>query len=602
MGLKVPAIVFVTGLGFSALAQWTSGIDANLAPRSVLLSVTVLVTFLALRKHLSSIGQTVDATPVAIAAFVLWSCVTGLFSVNKPEFLFQLSKDLLFFFVFLLVTFFLTRADSRYPKWFIQALVSVTLISLIAGIYQATRVQLFNRDASYAITSLHGHKNLFGSFLFLSIVLQLYGMRHLDKRWKALSAFTVALALLMTMLLLSKAIWIALTVSACVYLLLQIIRRPFPKNKRFYLLSVLMSLVVINLFFAMVIPQLLLQGGADTRLTGKLIRGIDEERIRLWEKTYHIIGKYPLTGVGGGNWQIHFPDATLTGIWRAEDLNVSFQRPHNDLLWLLSEQGYIGFNLYMCFVLLILFGCVFSATRADRYEKNRLCILAAAICGYLVISFCDFPRERIEHNVLVAGIFAVAYKESRRAGLMADVVISKSSGRVLVMTAIAVSAMIFTIAAARMRSEYFTRKMYDARHSGDSRGVVRWAEKAAGLFYSVDPTTVPVQWYSGNAFMETGQLGKALAAFREAYEAHPFNRNVLNDLASALVQTGDTAGAKAFYTEASRISPRFDDPKLNLAAIYIRQKKYDRADSCLKTLLHDSERRSSYERIVQARP
>lgn len=44
----------------------------------------------------------------------------------------------------------------------------------------------------------------------------------------------------------------------------------------------------------------------------------------------------------------------------------------------------------------------------------------------------------------------------------------------------------------------------------------------------------------------------------------------------------------------------FDDPKLNLAALYFNQKQFEKADSCLKTILHDSERRTQYQKMVNA--
>ena len=64
--------------------------------------------------------------------------------------------------------------------------------------------------------------------------------------------------------------------------------------------------------------------------------------------------------------------------------------------------------------------------------------------------------------------------------------------------------------------------------------------------------------------------------------------------------TNDINIAKAYYVEACRISPRFDDPKLNLTALYFNQKEFEKADSCLKTLLHDSERRTKYQTMVNA--
>jgi Tfp pilus assembly protein PilF len=62
--------------------------------------------------------------------------------------------------------------------------------------------------------------------------------------------------------------------------------------------------------------------------------------------------------------------------------------------------------------------------------------------------------------------------------------------------------------------------------------------------------------------------------------------------------SGNTSQAKKYYEEAARISPRFDDPKLNLAALYIQENNYKSAEHWLKQLYHDSQRRSDYERIV----
>ena len=68
----------------------------------------------------------------------------------------------------------------------------------------------------------------------------------------------------------------------------------------------------------------------------------DQERVVLWKKTVQLIAEKPVFGYGGGNWQIAFPKTGLNEIWRAEDLNVTFQRPHNDFLWIIFSYLRIG--------------------------------------------------------------------------------------------------------------------------------------------------------------------------------------------------------------------------------------------------------------------
>jgi Flp pilus assembly protein TadD len=67
-----------------------------------------------------------------------------------------------------------------------------------------------------------------------------------------------------------------------------------------------------------------------------------------------------------------------------------------------------------------------------------------------------------------------------------------------------------------------------------------------------------------------------------------------------LVYTGNSALAKRYYEEAARISPRFDDPKLNLAAVYMAEKNFEMAQKWLDALLHDSEKRTQYQRVIDS--
>ena len=60
----------------------------------------------------------------------------------------------------------------------------------------------------------------------------------------------------------------------------------------------------------------------------------------------------------------------------------------------------------------------------------------------------------------------------------------------------------------------------------------------------------------------------------------------------------DIEKAKKLYIETSRISPRFDDSKLNLTAIYIQEKENEKAVKCLNSLCHDSKRRTEYKKML----
>jgi tetratricopeptide (TPR) repeat protein len=327
---------------------------------------------------------------------------------------------------------------------------------------------------------------------------------------------------------------------------------------------------------------------------------LDNERLTLWQKTYEMVRKHP-GGVGMGNWQVYFPDATLKGLWRAEDLNFTFQRPHNDLLWILSETGWPGLNLFLIFIF-SLFLFLFRAVRfsqASEHMKIKMILCVAFIAAFLAASFFDFPKERIEHIVWLNIIFGIAYVYIQR---YSDIKIFKKTvlPPFFVLLSFSILILIVGIGLLRYKGEYYTRLMYNERFLNQEAKAIIDGEEAVSFAYCLDPTSVPVHWYMANSYVNLKNYEKAQTDFILAYKENPYNRNVLNDLGSSYSFSNDDSLAKVCYREALRISPRFDDPKLNLAAIYIKEKKFREADTCLKLMFHDSERRSQYQKLVDA--
>jgi tetratricopeptide (TPR) repeat protein len=323
--------------------------------------------------------------------------------------------------------------------------------------------------------------------------------------------------------------------------------------------------------------------------------------LTLWSKTYQMIGKYPAVGVGMGNWQIYFPDATLKGIWRAEDLNFTFQRPHNDLLWILSETGWLGLNLFFIFIfsfLLLLVRAIRLVTGDLKIQIEMILCFAFTI-GFFTVSFFDFPKERMEHLLWSNLIFAFGYFRIKQH-VEIPVLLKINLKQPMLLTCLGICLLTFMIGVLRYRGEYYTIRMYNHRAMKEELRAVTAGYEALSFAYSVDPTSVPVVWYTANSYANLKDYKKAQQDLIRAEKINPYNRNVLNDLGASFFYTDNVDQAKKYFEEALRISPRFDDPKLNLAAIYIREKNWAKADTCLQTMFKDSERRTQYQKMVNA--
>jgi O-antigen ligase len=594
---------FLAGIVISALVFSYQVLDPTLTPRVISFSVFSFLALLFLYKGKQKASFQFDIINSAYLLFTVFCVLSIAWSNTSTEAVFESSKVVLSFTAFSL-TYYCMKNDLAFFKTSLLKL-SIPICFIVVGFafYQYTKIKVMDKEALYTITALNGHKNLFASFIFLNLFFLIMGAIELKGLWRLLSFVAIGITLLALIFIKTKAVWIGLMLAALIIAFLFITKKIKLKLNVYF--SLIICVLLANLFFAVVVPAGIEKGMShnsaitNTSTPEEKIKELDNERLTLFQKTYDMIKKHPVVGVGMGNWQIYFPDATLKGIWRAEDLNFTFQRPHNDWLWILSETGWLGLNLFFIFlfsILLLLLRVIRSAT-ARAQKEMILCI--AFVMGFCTISFFDFPKERMEHLIWSNMILAFSYFQIKQHS---DIKIFKTfpEPRTALLCGTVMVLLISIIGILRYRGEYYTIKMYNHRAQKQELPAIHAGYEALSFAYSIDPTSVPIYWYTANSYANLKDYKKAQEDFILAYKANPYNRNVLSDLGSSYAYANNSSLAKKYYEEALRISPRFDDPKLNLAAIYIQEKNWGKADTCLQTMFKDSERRTQYQKMVDA--
>lgn len=573
-------------------------LDAALTIRFICLSLAVLVCCYFLYKDAGIIKVKVNPILFFYCFYVAYTLISFSWAITKSEAVFESCKTLLGLSVFFLASYTLQFNPALLYQIFKISSVAFVMISTITA---ALQFQSFNKESLYLITGLNAHKNLYSSFTFINLFFLIYAYLNSPKKTnKLLYGICIGISLATLIFLRSKAVWLGTGVAALSFVLLYWIYKKHKITKINLLVITVALLVFANLFFLRTLHPIIKSAANYNNeiISQNKPEMLDKERLILWEKTYGIIKKNPILGAGSGNWQITFPNETLSGLWRAEDLNYTFQRPHNDFLWILSESGLIGFNLFLTllFIILVYTLKTINTLTVDREKQKLLMFCFAFIAGYFTISFFDFPKERMEHLIAINVLFALTYfyvKQSNSFKTFFIFSFNKTFRGFVLISFI----FIVTVGALRYRGEYFTKKMYLCDNT-DYSAIIKMGEKAQSFVYKIDPASVPITWFMGNAYASLANYSKARECFLKAYSTNPYNRNVLNDLGSSYAMTENIDQAKYFYEEAARISPRFDDPKLNLAAIYIREQNYYKANTYLKSLYHNSERRSKYQKIV----
>ena len=309
-------------------------------------------------------------------------------------------------------------------------------------------------------------------------------------------------------------------------------------------------------------------------------------RVIFWKKSMEMFKEYPLFGVGLGNWQIHFPKYGLNDFTVSEIVNGenTLQRPHNDYIWILCETGILGLLAYLVIFGIIFYQvCFLIKNTTNSVEKWTFYFILSTLIGYLLISFFDFPYERVEHQVILMLLFAIVVSSYYKT-------VSKTNNNhnsLLFLLAIPISYSLL-VTLYRLNGEYHTVKMYQARGDKNWTVTIFEAKKAENYFYKLDNTSMPLQWYQGIGNFNANQMVESEECFYKAYLLSPYNIQVINNLASVYQVNGKTEEAIKLYNDALKISTNFDEAKLNLAALYFNQKEYIKAYSTINEVKVDS--------------
>ncbi len=598
-----PFTLFLIGILLSSLAFSPFILDYTLTPRLIILACVLSCVFLLMPKGTLKIPS--HFILMTYFLFVAFSWLSISWSHLSSEAIFENAKLCICFLVFILSYHFFHANEKPFMILLCKISILLFLAQLVVGVYQIIHLPSFEKASLYTVYGMNSHKNLFSSFILLQLPFVILCINKLSGERKNFWIITILIIYIALLAFLqTKAVWIGCLVSVLFFFIILLYKKaPFTFNLK---ISIAVLVILANVFFIFVLPNIVKRGIDHNISQAKNVniqqkQELDQERLVLWDKTYTMFNKHPAIGVGAGNWQIYFPDATLKNLWRAEDLNYTFQRPHNDLLWILSETGLIGFNLFVIFIL-SLWASLVHVIKISSFSKQQnleLILFACIIPGFFTAAFFDFPKERIEHmvwlNIILGSCFYTVYKYLPSAR-------SKEFTFKPIHISMSIALCVFVLICGiyRYLGEFHTRKMYDHKAQNNLHGLISEGNKATSFVYKVDPTSLPVKWYTGNAHALQGTFALANKDLLEAYKQNPYNRNVINDLGSSYAQLNMEDSAINCYKRSALISPRFDDPKLNMAAIYIRQKNFRAADSCLRGLFHDSERRTNYQKMVDA--
>lgn len=542
-------LLVATCLPFSSLL-----LDFNLALRFFLfhaLAVLLLLFLPSIKLERSSLW---------LVAYFGFTLLSALWSLSPSETLLDAGRVLAGIVVFLSTRTLLQMGHERFLA---QSLLFVCSLVLLVNALGYAAEYFF--EVPFATTS--AHPNLLSSCLFLFLPL-IWHFRKLEgNRWMRTSLLFVVLIVVFLIALQTRSVWIALLVFGSLILI-----HRFWANSRWLLLSGVVAVFVLS--------AILVIGSAEEWLNIVSV----QERMFVWKKTLLLIADHPLFGIGGGNWSLNYAAYGLEGFDTLEVYGLRMQRPHNDFLWVLAEGGAVGFALLSGF-----FAQLALKWWKSENPNNRF-ILAAGTVAFLTVSMFSFPRERMEHIVLLFVLLALLDHTIKRG--------QKASGLSLKIPLLLLCGAAAVVGAFRLRGDFFARQLLDAVNEQRHEQVLELAQKAQSPFYQLVSGDTPIASYSAQAHLQLGNEAEFVAESEKAFLQAPNNYEVANNYGMSLNAQKRYDEALNVLLAAHQINPRFDGIIFNLAIVHYNLQDYQAAKTWIDRVHLKSELTDQYSGII----
>lgn len=567
-------------------------LDRFLAPRffylSVVLSIAAL-SVLATKSPRSPEFSMLNAPfSILLLAWYALNLASVSWAFSWSEGIFYAQKVSLLLGVYTLLLAALKQAETTTRHTLKRITIGLTWAAggIVAGqlAYAGLRYGLQNEQLYDYAYGVFGNKSLAAEFLFFLLIFNVLFFKTNSQQptAKVHAWLRLGFLLLLIVLLQVRTAYLAVVATALVYASVRAATEPV--FRRFFLKKIL----PVGAFVVCLGAGLLALKGQGNSLAERLnpMNYLEStsanERRFVWYKTDLLNQDHYWWGVGDGSWKFWFPSKSLQGGYRLQEENIVFTRAHNDYLEVRAEMGMVGVALY-CGLFVWAFGAgIWAMRKAPDGKRHDLLVLLVGLLGYCIIQFFDFPRERVEMQVVLAFFFAYLTWHCRddmgvlRGGFLEKKIPLWASKSLL---GVATLVLIFNVLVGwyRVIGETHAVKMLEAQARGNSQMTIKEAHAATHFFYEYDDTATPLAWYAGVGYFQMGKWNEAASHFRDAYQLNPWSFQVMNNYASALMQLGKFQEAVPLLEKAVSINPKFDDGKFNLSYAWFQMADYPRA-------------------------
>lgn len=360
---------------------------------------------------------------IPLLIFILAASLSTVFSVNsyisffgEYQRQFGLITYICMFMLYIFNSLFLSE-----KKYLSQISASMVFTSVIVAVYAV--LQQVNADpfglqpaSDTRPVSTIGNAVFAGGYLaviFPIALLNLAGFK--NKFIRYIFPVIILSGILVTR---TRSAYLAVLIELLViFVFLLVFKKKNSNGKNHYVHKILLSLAAVVLLISAI--SLLFPDNIFVHRFLSIFKGAENQRWLIWRDAFGILGKYPLTGPGIGNFAAAFAEFYSYEL-RFDDVNRYVDNAHNNYLQILFTMGIIGLASYLLLIGSALMTCFKKIIKSEisgkqSAKKNKIHIrLFASFSGYLVYGLTNFDELTITLSLFVLLILLKGYSGNLR--------------------------------------------------------------------------------------------------------------------------------------------------------------------------------------------
>lgn len=564
-------LTFISPITYSVLAY-----EMDVVQRMFYFSISLLLFFVyVLKAKLEEVVIFNKYLTIIILLFP-FSFLTAFFNDSASLLILKFSDLLIPLAIIIQSTImFLILGEDKFFKIVSYSVVILSTLFSIIGLLESFQIILLALPAVMPPGSLLGHRGFASEYLLSALPFFLIANEYINLKNRKVLLIAAILNVSFLLFTRSRAGILILFFVIIVYFIFIFLKTP----KKEILKKIKPVLVVISVSLLLSFIPLKVGERPDLKSTAETF--FDQEfksnilRLNFWNASFQMIKEKPFVGHGMYKWSGYYPKYNGDYFDDKSLLLVHNIHAHNDFLEIFAENGLIATLVFLLLYISLLI-TLFKKSRLNEKYFALLLTVLITFC-FSLVSFPNYKFASFFHTAVVFGIILAASAQGDKNSLRLNSTYLKTIFSVVLILGGIISYI-------KLKSELSYSQAIYLKDRRQYQLMSQKLDEVSVVFYPLDPSKQPVDYYRGIANSYLSRHSEALKNNLVGLELAPFNPILMRNAAASYQETGDLKSSIELFEKVRKYFPNYLGSQFKLLKLYVDGGQAEKAEILYKEL------------------